>query len=934
MKSGRSSARSAWKVLYREPLAWGSRNGPRKGPGRFVKRASIEHSALIGLRQRVPFLGITRPAAYLDDRVVRTKSTRSSELDEKVAPWNRLFELYKSLSIVEFRSTELALLFALARKCVTADDAKRTKKADFAARIAERILTHKASLQVKFSPSPFASGSVSGDAFDEHDVLFPGRDDSADDLGVSSYPSTVDSIAATFSAEVILGEAISLRSAGIAKGQCAGDGTGTPHLLPKYRRDTVLHPCYQVGRLDSQPPACSDYPAYDPSATYQAGARSGDWVSDKFCKQPSDCGPAIYQCNNAANCNTVGPFPHDHQATAGWTFIGFCQGPTTPPTRSPIPLPPTPKPTAHHAGGCHPPYSAGADYAAGQQVSATATTETPGTTPCTCSDASCPNNPGQTTGCTKTTTVTTSETYNYQCVDSSNPNWHYCKNPGFEPTGLHGGLAWVKGAQCSGIITPVDLLKGLANPPGCPEDFVAGTEYEPDAKVSTSIAGHSGPAKQIYICAAEPMNQFCGQEHYEPGMGQHWNLVWTEGSVCFGSVSPTASPSWDAARMIDGCPGAWAKGTNIYEPGDRVSKNGIVFECSSGEWSAHCSSEGYEPDVDSETDYWQMVWTVLGRCTGTIAPTGSPTFDQATVTGCPDDWAKGTTYEEGDLAAVTVSSTPLRKIAYRCKKWPFDGHCSMYSPEEVGGDLGWTKVGGCAGTISPTAAPSFDALALVGGCPDNYSTAAEYEAGDRVAFQAAAGTAGSTSLDDGWRFIVYECKDWPSSPYCSQDAYKPGSQYDYMAWTVKGHCDGTLPPTAAPTAYSNIDCPISAYSECTYEAGLPTPATTIPQCKYNKEVEVTGVACNCGDSGCPTPSPTSTTCTKTVTRNSCPAVNNWSSGVSYDEGDVVRVANNMYTCKGWPFDFNCSNQAYKPTTDPGGLWEQSWTASGTCPIKC
>ncbi|EJK52016.1 hypothetical protein THAOC_28757, partial [Thalassiosira oceanica] len=92
-----------------------------------------------------------------------------------------------------------------------------------------------------------------------------------------------------------------------------------------------------------------------------------------------------------------------------------------------------------------------------------------------------------------------------------------------------------------------------------------------------------------------------------------------------------------------------------------------------------------------------MVWTLVGRCTGTIAPTGSPTFDQATVTGCPDDWVKGTTYEEGDLAAVTVSSTPLRKIAYKCKTWPFSGHCSMYSPAEFGGDLGWTKVGGLTG---------------------------------------------------------------------------------------------------------------------------------------------------------------------------------------------------------------------------------------------
>ena len=218
-----------------------------------------------------------------------------------------------------------------------------------------------------------------------------------------------------------------------------------------------------------------------------------------------------------------------------------------------------------------------------------------------------------------------------------------------------------------------------------------------------------------------------------------------------------------------------------------------------------------------------------------------------------------------------------------------------------------------------------------------YSTTADYGAGDQVAFEVAAGAAGSTAMADGWRFIVYECKDFPSSQWCSQDAYKPGSNYEYMAWTVKGYCDGTLSPTAAPTAYVNADCPVgspSAYPECTYEAGLPTPATTIPQCKYNKAVEVTGVACTCGDSGCPTPSPTSTVCTKTETRNSCPAVDGWSSGVSYDAGDVVRVANTMYTCKEWPVKLWCSQEAYKPSTDPEGLWKQAWTESGTCPSSC
>ena len=89
-----------------------------------------------------------------------------------------------------------------------------------------------------------------------------------------------------------------------------------------------------------------------------------------------------------------------------------------------------------------------------------------------------------------------------------------------------------------------------------------------------------------------------------------------------------------------------------------------------------------------------MVWTVIGSCTGTISPTGAPTFNQADLIGCPDEWVKSTSYEEGDLVAVTVSTTPLRKIAFKCKAWPFSGFCGEFGPADFGGDQGWTKEGG------------------------------------------------------------------------------------------------------------------------------------------------------------------------------------------------------------------------------------------------
>mgnify|MGYP000013881039 CR=1 FL=1 len=64
-------------------------------------------------------------------------------------------------------------------------------------------------------------------------------------------------------------------------------------------------------------------------------------------------------------------------------------------------------------------------------------------------------------------------------------------------------------------------LAGITDPAGCPADFVAGANYDPEAKVSASIAGYSGSAKQIYICAAVPNNLFCGMSGFEPRTGHY-----------------------------------------------------------------------------------------------------------------------------------------------------------------------------------------------------------------------------------------------------------------------------------------------------------------------------------------------------------------------------------------------------------------------------
>ncbi|EJK66846.1 hypothetical protein THAOC_12188, partial [Thalassiosira oceanica] len=101
----RGSARSGW----REPLAWGSRNGPRKGPVRPTKRVFIQNSALASVRKG-PF-SAKRDPRRTSDRVVRSAGQTDEVVGfgRKVASRKALVELYKSLPIDEFGSTELAL---------------------------------------------------------------------------------------------------------------------------------------------------------------------------------------------------------------------------------------------------------------------------------------------------------------------------------------------------------------------------------------------------------------------------------------------------------------------------------------------------------------------------------------------------------------------------------------------------------------------------------------------------------------------------------------------------------------------------------------------------------------------------------------------------------------------------------------------------------
>merc|ERR1719223_1261592 len=340
---------------------------------------------------------------------------------------------------------------------------------------------------------------------------------------------------------------------------------------------------------------------------------------------------------------------------------------------------------------CHPAFAGSSTYGPGAYVSAPSTVET--TTPCTCGDSACPTPAGQTSGCS--TTTTTTETHNYQCVSGANSA--YCNQDAFKPgSSEHWSLAWTKeSAQCSGNVTPTPPpTPAVWAGSGCPGAYVAGTDYAAADKVS--VAGTAYTA--VYECAAAPNNLFCGKPLYEPGTGEYWETVWTALGSCSGSISPTSSPSFLTITDAGGCPDAWEAGVK-YDGEDSVSKNGLVFQCKEAPFNGFCGQAGYEPmKVDDPSEHWKTAWTVVGHCSGTISPTSTPSFDPANhVGGCPDAWVAGVKYDGED----NVSKNGL---VFQCKEAPFNGlvfQCKE-APMKVDDPsehwkTAWTVVGHCSG---------------------------------------------------------------------------------------------------------------------------------------------------------------------------------------------------------------------------------------------
>jgi hypothetical protein len=333
----------------------------------------------------------------------------------------------------------------------------------------------------------------------------------------------------------------------------------------------------------------------------------------------------------------------------------------------------------------------------------------------------------------------------------------------------------------------------------------------------------------------------------------------------------TALPTFVTLPFLGGCPPQVTEFDSVHhEPGDRVSYGALVFECKSWPLSLFCSQAAFNPttsNLDSKTEQWKRAWEVVGHCSGGIAHT---------TVGCPDLWTSGNIdkYKENDQVSVIKSTTPFVQAIYKCKSLPYSWHCGHHSPLDYnGGHLGWEYVGVCTGTIGPTMSPTLAAgTVVIAGCPAGYNSSANsnYKAGDQVSRSK----------------VVYQCREFPYSGYCNQKAFAPGEQYDYMAWTLLGPCDGTtLAPTSAPTVYSGS-------SPCTYAKIVTTT---------------------------PTPTPVVT-----------PVVT-WSVGTLYEAGDQVRIGAKKFQCKPWPFYFWCRVSAYAPTLSDTGLWTEAWTLAGTCP---
>jgi len=437
---------------------------------------------------------------------------------------------------------------------------------------------------------------------------------------------------------------------------------------------------------------------------------------------------------------------------------------------------------------------------------------------------------------------------------------------------------------------------------GCPMAFNSGTNYGPGDVVSVPKTGYT----LLYQCTTSPNYASCSMSGFEPNTGLYADQAWTVFGTCTGIISPTGSREFVTLADTGGCPAEFSRGEN-YEEGDRISKDGLVYQCKLGPSSRHCSQDGFEPGTSfgsgmQRVEHWKEAWSILGYCSGTITPTTAPAFvSLPDMGGCPENWSPQS-YGEGDR----VSSMNL---VLECNSWPLSLHCGQigYEPHTDlatpgAWKIAWTVLGFCEGTIEPTGAPNFDPTNNVGPCPEEWvaGSTTKYEEGDIVSVITSTNPI---------RKAAFKCREWPLSRFCGQ--FSPANFGGNLGWIFVGSCDGTFAPTGAPAPYDGV----CQYSKCEME-------------------EMTITNCRPGSSGCSCTSIESAGagCTKQVEEKQCTdtAVEPWNIRTQYVADDVIRLGTARFKCREWPFYLWCRQFDYLPTLASDGIWNYAWVADGSC----
>jgi len=454
--------------------------------------------------------------------------------------------------------------------------------------------------------------------------------------------------------------------------------------------------------------------------------------------------------------------------------------------------------------------------------------------------------------------------------------------------------AWTEVGPCTGTVGPTSSPTFDPDTPGCPDEYVEGTAYAAGDKVAFENFAYECTETYAEHCPHRSPNHVAGEE------------AWFELGACTGSMAPTSSPTFDA--NAPGCPDEYVAGT-AYEEGDKVSVGNTVYSCQ-GDFAITCRQYGPEDYGGSQG------WTDLGSCTGTIAPTSSPTFDPDTP-GCPGEYDDTLAYVAGDK--VSVDNT-----VYECISGGNSAYCVVFGPIDAGGHLGWNKIGPCVGSLPPTAAPTFDADAP--GCPPEYVAGTPYVGGDKVA------------VDDR---VVYRC-DRLHEAHCPHRIPGASSPGDDDAWIRLGVCTGTLAPTASPALDPNSPgCPDPYNPAIAYGKGdkVAVDGSRAYMCKRDDDAAF----CNAGPRYAPGTGLYSDvawvwlgSCVGTLAPTAAPTVDleapgcpeEYSSAAKYEGGDKVLVGGLVYVCKWDEYGAYCNAG---PMFAPGGdNSDLGWIKMGSC----